>query len=190
MYRLRFLIAADLRKSFRPFGGLGPQLSHLSTALHLAIAESVGAALSYRRLVCLKLQEKARKRPTQASDFALLLAAESFTLGEQAKKEVFLAIESDQRSRDRPVKGKGKGVCPTTPANAENHSTRSFEAPPARYRSRSPRNNAQANNNGNDACVALRRNDNNQGFRQTPNAQPYYGPRNGQKGQGRRQARL
>ena len=69
LYHLRFAIASDLCKAWSTFGGLGPQLSHLSTILHLAITESVGVALAYHRLVSTKLTEKARKRPTQASDF-------------------------------------------------------------------------------------------------------------------------
>ena len=109
LYRMRFAFSADLCKPWRTFGGLGCQLSHFATVLHISITESVGAALSYRRLVNLKLQEKPRKRSTPASDFVTILAAGNPPLKEQAKKEVAMAIEADQRTRDRPEKGKGKG---------------------------------------------------------------------------------
>ena len=189
-YRLRFALAADLCKAWHVFGGLGPQLSHLSTVLHISVTESVGAALSYRRLVAQKLQEKARKRPAQTSEFVALLSAENFTLKEQAKKEVALAIDSDQRARDAKPKGKGK-----QPRNPP------FEASDqaSSQRSRSPRNSQPSQN------VTLRRNDQQssrpqneqQGFRQQAdqkqnfrrqNHQAYGPPRNA-KGGGKHQAR-
>ena len=109
LYHLRFLFAADLCQAFSIFGGLGPQLSHFSTVLHLGVTESVGTALAYHRLVGLKLQEKARKRTVSPSDFIALLASESLTLKEQAKKEIAAAIMSDVKEREVKRKDKGKG---------------------------------------------------------------------------------
>ena len=74
LYRMRFVFSADLRKAWRACGCLGPQLPHFSTVLHISVTESVGSALPYRRLVNLKIQEKNRARPTQASDFVTILA--------------------------------------------------------------------------------------------------------------------
>ena len=64
LYRLRFVFASDICKAWLKFGGLAPQLAHLATVLHVGITESVGTALSYRRIVGANLQEKARKRNT------------------------------------------------------------------------------------------------------------------------------
>ena len=88
LYQIRFVLSADLCKAWSCLGGLGPQLSHLSTIWHLAITETVGTALAYRRLVPNKLQELARKRSAAISDFTSLLSVENSTLKEQAKKEV------------------------------------------------------------------------------------------------------
>ena len=51
LYQLRFVFAADLCAAWSKFGGPGPQLSHISTVLHIGIAESAGTALPYRRIV-------------------------------------------------------------------------------------------------------------------------------------------
>ena len=56
IYRLRFLFAADLCSTWAKFVGLVPQLAHLSTVLHIGIAESAGASLSYRRIAGARLQ--------------------------------------------------------------------------------------------------------------------------------------
>ena len=106
LYRLRFVFAADLRQDWSKFGGLGPQLAHLSTVLHLGIAESVGNSLSYHRLVGQKLQGKARKRTASETDFAALLSVENFPLEEQANQEISLAIDSDVREG-----GNAKNLC-------------------------------------------------------------------------------
>ena len=109
LYHMRFLFAADLCKAWVPSGGLGPQFAHLSTVLHLSVTETVGIALAYHRLICQKLQEKARRRAASVSDFTALLAAESFTLKEQAKKEIAMAVESDVKEKASNNKSKGKG---------------------------------------------------------------------------------
>ena len=107
-YRLRFVVSAALCSAWRSFGGLCPQLYHFPTVLHISITESVGAAISYHRMANLKLQEKARKRSIQASEFTSIIAAGNFPIKEQAEKEVPMAIETDLCTRDRTVKGKGK----------------------------------------------------------------------------------
>ena len=109
LYHLRFVFAADLCKAWQPFGGLGPQFAHLSSVLHLSVTESVGIALAYHRLVCQKLQEKARRRAPALADFTALLAAESFTLKEQAKKEIAMAVDADLKEKALKTKATGKG---------------------------------------------------------------------------------
>ena len=109
LYQLRFLFAADLCQAFLSFGGIGPQLSHYSTVLHLSITESVGIALAYHRLVSIKLQEKARKRAATVSDFTALLATENTTIKEQAKKEISSAVDSDVKEKEAKRKALGKG---------------------------------------------------------------------------------
>ena len=109
LYQLRFLFAADLCQAFQSFGGIGPQLSHYSTVLHLSITESVGTALAYHRLVGSKLREKARKRTATVTDFTALLATESITLKEQAKKEISSAVDSDVKDKEAKRKALGKG---------------------------------------------------------------------------------
>ena len=97
LYQIRFLFAGVLCKAFDSFGGLALQLTHLSTVINLSIADSVGVALAYRRLVATKLQEKARQRSAKLSDFAELLRAGDFDLKEQAKREISTAVEKDKR---------------------------------------------------------------------------------------------
>ena len=111
MYHLRFIFAADLCQAFSKFGGVGPQLAHLPKKLHIGIAESVGASMSYHRIAGAKLQEKDRDRATLAADFAACLDSEHFAFTEQAKKEMALAIEAGHKKQDsaRDPKAKGKG---------------------------------------------------------------------------------
>lgn len=68
----------------------------------------MGAALSYQRLVNLKLREKARKRPTQAAGFIPGLSYGNFVIKEHAKKEVDMGIESDVQTLGRRGRGKGE----------------------------------------------------------------------------------
>ena len=109
LYHLRFLFAADLCQAFQSFGGLGPQLSHYSTVLHLSITESIGISLAYHRLIGQKLQEKARKRTVSESDFITFLAAENITIKEHARKEIISAIDSDVKEKELKRKASGKG---------------------------------------------------------------------------------
>ena len=106
---MRFLFAADLCQDWSSFGGLGPHLAHFSTAPHLGVTETVGAALSYIRLVGRKLQEKARKRTNAPLDFAALLSAESFDLEAQAKRQFPSPSTTDVREKEKtkkpPVRG-------------------------------------------------------------------------------------
>ena len=107
---MRFILSADLCAARSKFGGLSPRIARLSTVFHIGIAESVGAALSYRRLVGAKLQEKARKRTPLNADFVSIMSSEQITIMEKAKKEISLAIEADQKpDNDRDPKAKGKG---------------------------------------------------------------------------------
>ena len=79
LYRLRFSCASDLCKCWERIGGLSPMLSHLYEVLHIGITEASWVDLSYRRIVGAKLLEKARKRRSQASEFAEMLASEHLT---------------------------------------------------------------------------------------------------------------
>ena len=100
LYQLRFVFAADLCSAWAKFGGIGPQLSRLSTTLHLGVTESVAAALAYRRIVDIKLQEKARTRTALTVEFGTppLLASENFQRKEQAKKEIAMAVDAGVKS--------------------------------------------------------------------------------------------
>ena len=109
LYKMRFVAASDLCREWAEFGCLGPHLAHLSTVLHIGITESVGTALSYHRIVGGKMQEKARKRPTVESDFVSIISTENFTVEEQAKKEIAIAIVADAKKNDRDGAPKGKG---------------------------------------------------------------------------------
>ena len=73
MYRLRVVFASDLCSAWAMFVGLGPRLAHLSAVLHIGITESVGTALSYRRIFGAQLQGKSRKRTTPTSEFVSIL---------------------------------------------------------------------------------------------------------------------
>ena len=59
LYNLRFVFDAELCNAFTSFGGIPLQLSHLSTVLNLSIAEGVGVALAYHKLITAYLQERA-----------------------------------------------------------------------------------------------------------------------------------
>ena len=111
LYHLRLIFAVDLCQAFSKFGGVGPQLAHLSTARHIGITESVGEALSYHRIAGARLQEMARRRATLAADFVTGLASGNFTFKEQDKMDMALAIEADHEKQDtsRDPKAKGKG---------------------------------------------------------------------------------
>ena len=130
LYQIRFLFAADLCKAFDSFGGLAPQLAHLSIVLNLSITDSVGVALAYRRVVSTRLQEKARQRPAKLSDFTELFRTEDFTLKEQARREIATAVEKDKRD-----------TLATREARRRNFPKTSFpkDAPQQRTRPRPPR---------------------------------------------------
>ena len=109
LYPLRFISAADLCSALAKFGGLSPQLSHLSAVLHIGITESVGKALSYHMIIGAKLHGKARKREAIADAFVSLVASGNFQCEEQAEKEISLAAEADLKKSDRERGPKGKG---------------------------------------------------------------------------------
>ena len=189
LYQLRFLIASDLFQSFATFGGLAPQLAHLSTAIHLPITESVGSALAYHRTLGTKLQEKARKRTTPTAEFTALLDTENFTIKEQAKKEIAMAIDADHRAKD-PPKGKGKN----RKGDAPPLTNRQFRRNPTLNVNQATQNaqNSQLYNvDQQDAQPEYYRRAQNRS--RTParqhNAQQHYGPRSSHqqnKGKGRR----
>ena len=62
LYRLRFVIAADLAGAWSAFGGMAAQLNHLSIIMNISITDSAAIALSYDRLVREFLAEKDRSR--------------------------------------------------------------------------------------------------------------------------------
>ena len=104
LYQLRFVLAADLCSAWQGFGGLGSQLSHLSTVLNLAVLETVGIAISYRNLLPLKLTEKARQRSAAEADFAHMLSAGQFDIREQAKREATTAKAPQPAKASPPEK--------------------------------------------------------------------------------------
>ena len=67
MYRLRFIITADLCDAWLPFGGLSAQLNNLSTLLHLATVESISVALAHDTILSAHLEELARARDNETA---------------------------------------------------------------------------------------------------------------------------
>ena len=65
--------------------------------LNLSILESAGVALAYHRILVNKLQERARQRSAQVSDFTELLKKEDFTIKGQAKREIQTAVEKGKK---------------------------------------------------------------------------------------------
>ena len=76
--QLRFILDVDLRQAWLPFGGLAPQLPHLSIVLNLSAVESVGVSPQYHRALVGNLAEKARQRANGAAAFTLLMSTEQF----------------------------------------------------------------------------------------------------------------
>ena len=77
MYRLRFIITADLCAAWIPLGGWSAQLNNLSILLHLPTTESVAGALAYDTRLSAHLEELARARANKtdgAVDFTDLLS--------------------------------------------------------------------------------------------------------------------
>ena len=106
------MVEASLCHAFDPFGGLAPQLSHFVTAPSLSIAEHIGIALSYRRAVNQKLQERARQRLVGPIFYTEFLPELRFALLELAKREHQLTAVAKAAAGPKarpPVKGKGKG---------------------------------------------------------------------------------
>ena len=120
----------------RTSGGLAYQLSRLSAILNLAILESVGVALAYRRLASNMLQERARKRPSILSDLTELLQGGDFTLEEKAKREIAAAVDKDKRGQQsiRDVRNRQHNVkAPSNqPRLTQNTTNRSRSRTPAR----------------------------------------------------------
>ena len=109
LYRLRFIFAADCCQDWAKCGGLGPKLTHLSTVLHIGITESVGAALSYRRIANAELQEKDCERTATSADFVSISAAGNSPIEEQAKKEMAIAFDSEAKIRPEGQGGREEG---------------------------------------------------------------------------------
>ena len=74
-YKLRYVIAAHLRKAFDHFGGIASQFNHLAICLNMSIFESVAKAISYGRLVKNHLQATDRRRD-KTFDFVAFLKEE------------------------------------------------------------------------------------------------------------------
>ena len=184
LYRWRFLFAADLCQAWLNFGGLGPQLAHLSTVLHLGITETVGAALAYHRLLGQKLRGGDRKRTDLAVDFATLLAMEIFTLEEQTKKEIASAVDTDAKDKASKQKADGKGKKGDQSSTYRgNNDASNREANPTRdtyYR-------RETDNRRNDRPRPRRQNNNRQknNNNRQQNRQNQYGPNNGRQNTGR-----
>ena len=112
LYQIRFIFASDRRLSRPKLVGIGPHLARLSPVLHLAVAETVGAALACHRVVGAKIQENARNQTVETTEFVSIMASGNFTIEEQAKEGILLAIEADSKKKGPSNKGdKGKGKC-------------------------------------------------------------------------------
>ena len=76
MRLLRFALTGDLCNSWKAVGGLAAQLSHISIALHLGIAENAAFAIAYDNELRNRIQRLARRRGA-ALDFGKLLIGEN-----------------------------------------------------------------------------------------------------------------
>ena len=102
LFQLRFVFAADLCMAWSPFGGLAPQLSHLSIVLNLSVTESVGVAMLYHSALMTKLSEKARQRNTNEDEFIQLLSSEQFEFRERAKRDVAASTKAKEKATPVP----------------------------------------------------------------------------------------
>ena len=57
LYRIRFIFSDDLREAWSKFGGLGPQMAHLSAVFHIGVTENIGEAFDYHRIARTEMQE-------------------------------------------------------------------------------------------------------------------------------------
>ena len=76
LYIIRFIFDGDLTASCGSFGGLSAQFSHLSVALHLAVAGTSAFALANDHELRVKIQRMARKRDSPVC-FTKLLSGEN-----------------------------------------------------------------------------------------------------------------
>ena len=74
IYRVRFVLAADLSADWPPFGDLSAHLNNLSILLHLATAESIAVALAYGAIVPAYLGKLARPRANKTAGAAASMA--------------------------------------------------------------------------------------------------------------------
>ena len=129
LYHLRFLFSADLCGPWMQFGAIRPHLFHLSSVLRIDVTEAAWAALDYHRAVGAKLQDMARKRTVREAEFVRILADEHFTHKAQDEKEVNMAIEAENRTRerDRDPKGAGKGEKGSNPFASRRNNAKRFD---------------------------------------------------------------
>ena len=76
LYLLRFILTGDLCNAWKAFGGLAAQLSHISIALHLGIAENAAFAIAYDSDLRNRIQRLARRRDATL-DFGKILSEEN-----------------------------------------------------------------------------------------------------------------
>ena len=112
LYRLRFILTADLLGAWAEFGGLSAQLNFLSILLHLVTTESIAAALNYDSLIQTHLEELARSRANKTAgvvDFADLLSNEHARFKAQAIAQAKPAVPKSgapKPDKEQPTGGK------------------------------------------------------------------------------------
>ena len=89
------------------FGGLDPELLHLSIVLNLAVVERDGVDPQYRQSLMTRLSEQARQRTIDAAASTLLMSTDQFELREQAKRDVASTANAKEQATP-PVKKEPK----------------------------------------------------------------------------------
>ena len=101
LYRLRFIISAEVCGAWSEFGGLIAQINNIGVFLNLAIVENVGVALKYHEFLHTQLELSARGRATDV-DFFRMLSEEQIDI-----RRRFAKIPAVQEWQTRPSNSTG-----------------------------------------------------------------------------------
>ena len=140
LFQIRFLLSVVIWKVWFLFGRLAPQNPHLSTALNLSTAETVGVSPAYRQSLATNISEKARQRTMDASAVPALPPDEQFGIREQTRRDIDPDAEKEETSHP-PAKNHRPAKKPHPPTRSPSHPRR--RSRPHRHRTPSPANGRQ-----------------------------------------------
>ena len=112
LYRLRFILTADLLGAWSDYGGMSAQLNFISIILHIVTTESISAALIYDGLMSAHLEELARSRANRTAgtvDFHELLSNEHARFKAQALAQAKPAVPKQGGVKPDKEQPKGDG---------------------------------------------------------------------------------